>query len=429
MSQLFKGQRVIRGYDVIDPSGFDEVVDAGEELLMPGVIDCHVHVNDPGRDSWEGFSTATKAAAAGGISTIVDMPLNSIPSTTSRDAFNVKLDAAKGQLHVDVGFWGGVVPGNEAELPGMIEMGICGFKCFMIHSGVDEFQWTNEADIRAALRVLKGTDSVLMFHAELDVPGLQTEPKGDRVEYKTFLDSRPDVMEVEAIDLVCRLCQEYQVPCHIVHLATADALPLIRKCKQQGAPLTVETTHHYLTLAAEDVPNGATQYKCCPPIRSQQNQDDLWGGVLSGDIDMVVSDHSPCTTDLKTQGSGDFIAAWGGISSVQFGLSLLWTNLKSRGMNIHDLHRLLTTNTAKLPGLSKLKGSIEAGKHADFVIWAPESTFKITEDIIQHKNKLTPYMNRTLNGVISRTVVRGKTVYHNGKFNETPQGKATFRKN
>uniref|UniRef100_A0A4W4EDX7 allantoinase n=1 Tax=Electrophorus electricus TaxID=8005 RepID=A0A4W4EDX7_ELEEL len=294
-----------------------EVLDVGNSVVMPGIVDCHVHVNEPGRTAWEGYWTATRAAAAGGVTTIVDMPLNSIPPTTTLKNFHEKLQAAAGQCFVDTAFWGGVVPGNFLELRPMVQAGVAGFKCFLIHSGVAEFPHVADSDLHAALRQLQGTGSVLLFHAEKEMDSLPCSP--DPSEYSTFLRTRPDIMEMEAVRTVTELCLQYQVRCHIVHLSSAQSLKLIRAAREAGAPLTVETTHHYLTLSAEDIPSGATQFKCCPPIRDIANQGQLWSALRAGDIDMVVSDHSPCTPGLKRLDSGDFSQAWGGISSLQFG--------------------------------------------------------------------------------------------------------------
>ncbi|KAK2163624.1 hypothetical protein LSH36_76g02020 [Paralvinella palmiformis] len=447
---LFKGRRVVlpggevrpasirvSGGKIIDivngyipgeqETDYEKIIDAGDYLLMPGVVDSHVHVNEPGRTPWEGYDTATKAGAAGGITTIVDMPLNSLPSTTSSVAFKTKIEAAQGKLNVDVGFWGGVVPGNQSELSQMLAQGVCGFKCFMIDSGVDEFPYVTEADIRGALEKLRGTDGRLLFHAEVDLPVPGTE-ENDPKKYKTFLDSRPDSWEVEAIDRVCKLCLEYGVPCHIVHLSAAGALPLVQKAKEAGARLTIETTHHYLTLAAEDIPDGATEYKCCPPIRSKENQRRLWEAVRSGLIDMVVSDHSPCTADLKLLDKGDFMKAWGGIASVQFGLPLFWTGCKQYDLNLSHVITCLCEAPAKLAGLQKRKGQIAVGMDADFVIWNPDDYTTIDTNSIYHKNKVTPFLNKKYNGKVLKTFVRGSLVYENGSFAEKPQGEALLLK-
>uniref|UniRef100_A0A4W6EV35 allantoinase n=1 Tax=Lates calcarifer TaxID=8187 RepID=A0A4W6EV35_LATCA len=379
-----------------------EVLDVGDSVVMPGIVDSHVHVNEPGRTSWEGFWTATKAAAAGGVTTIVDMPLNSIPPTTTLGNFHEKLREATGKCFVDTAFWGGVIPGNQV---------VAGFKCFLIHSGVEEFPHVTNCDLHAAMKQLQGTGSVLLFHAELDVQQT-TEESGDPSQYSTFLESRPDVMEVEAIRTVTELCLQYQVRCHIVHLSSAKPLKLIQKARQAGAPLTVETTHHYLSLCAENIPAGATQFKCCPPIRGSNNQEQLWSALKAGQIDMVVSDHSPCTPDLKKLDTGDFSQAWGGISSLQFGLPLFWSSAKKRGFQLSDVVRLLSRKTAQLCGLDNQKGSLGPGYDADLVIWDPEREFEIT-----------PYLGITLQGVVYATILRGRLVYKEGSFCPEPLGK------
>uniref|UniRef100_A0A8C7NYI0 Zgc:103559 n=1 Tax=Oncorhynchus mykiss TaxID=8022 RepID=A0A8C7NYI0_ONCMY len=360
-----------------------EVLDVGDHLVMPGIVDCHVHVNEPGRTTWEGFWTATRAAAAGGVTTIVDMPLNSIPPTTTLDNFHEKMAAASGKCFVDTAFWGGVVPGNqfhaERDTP--------------LPSGKEE--------------------------RDVPLPSEEADPK----EYSTFLKSRPDVMELEAIRTVTELCLKYQVHCHIVHLSSAQPLALIQAAKQAGAPLTVETTHHYLSLSAEHIPAGATQFKCCPPIRGVANQEQLWSALKAGQIDMVVSDHSPCTPDLKRLDSGDFTQAWGGISSLQFGLSLFWTSASKKGFTLPDVVRLLCQRTAQLCRLDNQKGSLVPGHDADLVIWDPEKEFEVKDASIHHKNKLTPYLGLTLLGEVSVTIVRGRVVYKQGSFSPTPLGK------
>ncbi|XP_068449341.1 allantoinase, mitochondrial isoform X1 [Clinocottus analis] len=411
-------------HQILSDSDFcgGEVLDVGDSVVMPGIVDCHVHVNEPGRASWEGFWTATRAAAAGGVTTIVDMPLNSIPPATTVGNFREKLLAATGKCFVDTAFWGGVIPGNQMELRPMIQAGVAGFKCFLIHSGVEEFPHVTERDLHAAMTQLQGTGSVLLFHAERDVQ--QTPPKnGDPCQYSTFLQSRPDVMEMEAIRTVTELCLQYQVRCHIVHLSSAGPLELIHEARRAGAPLTVETTHHYLCLCAEDIPAGATQFKCCPPIRGSANQERLWSALKAGQIDMVVSDHSPCTPDLKKLDNGDFTEAWGGISSLQFGLPLFWSSASKRGFQLTDVARLLSRETAQLSGLDSQKGSLAPGYDADLVVWDPDREFEIKEANIHHKNKLTPYLGVTLRGVVCATIVRGQLVYREGSFCPEPLGK------
>ncbi|XP_076582778.1 allantoinase, mitochondrial isoform X2 [Chaetodon auriga] len=403
-----------------------EVLDVGDSVVMPGIVDCHVHVNEPGRTSWEGFWTATRAAAAGGVTTIVDMPLNSIPPTTTLANFHEKLREATGKCFVDTAFWGGVIPGNQLELQPMIQAGVAGFKCFLIHSGVDEFPHVTDCDLHAAMKQLQGTGSVLLFHAETDFVLENGCPHPFGVDpglYSTFLQSRPDVMEIEAIRTVTELCLEFKVRCHIVHLSSAKPLKLIQEARQAGAPLTVETTHHYLSLCAEDIPAGATQFKCCPPIRGSINKEQLWSALKAGQIDMVVSDHSPCTPDLKKLDSGDFMQAWGGISSLQFGLPLFWTSASQRGFQLPDVVTLLSRRTAQLCRLDDRKGSLAPGYDADLVIWDPEREFEIKETSIHHKNKLTPYLGITLKGAVCATVVRGRLVYRDGSFWPEPLGK------
>uniref|UniRef100_A0A672IYE7 allantoinase n=1 Tax=Salarias fasciatus TaxID=181472 RepID=A0A672IYE7_SALFA len=398
-----------------------KVLDVGDSVVMPGIVDCHVHVNEPGRTSWEGFWTATRAAAAGGVTTIVDMPLNSIPPTTTLCNFHEKMQEASGQCFVDMAFWGGVIPGNQLELRPMIQAGVAGFKCFLIHSGVEEFPHVTDCDLHAAMKQLQGTGSVLLFHAEMDVQE-GTAESGDPCQYSTFLQSRPDVMEVEAIRTVTKLCLQYQVRCHIVHLSSAKPLKLILEARQAGAPLTVETTHHYLSLCAENIPPGATQFKCCPPIRGSNNREQLWSALKAGQIDMVVSDHSPCTPDLKKLDSGDFTQAWGGISSLQFGLPLFWSSASERGFQLPDVVRLLSYKTAQLCGLASRKGRLAPGYDADLVIWDPERQYEVKPGI-HHKNKLTPYLGLTLQGVVSATILRGQLVYRDGLFCTEPLGK------
>ncbi|XP_063965912.1 allantoinase, mitochondrial-like [Lytechinus pictus] len=446
MSSLrVKGQRVVLPERVVAPaiieikdgviaaihrSDLDRVpwnpdtdIDAGDSLVMPGVVDSHVHVNEPGRTLWEGYRTATRAAAAGGVTTIVDMPLNSIPPTTTLSAFHEKMTHAKASSYVDVAFWGGVVPQNQFELRPMIEAGIAGFKCFLIHSGVDEFPHVLESDLHEAMKQLKGTNSVLLFHAEMEVPSTEETPEVDSsAEYEDFLNSRPKNMENKAIALVAKMCLQYRVPCHIVHLSSSDALPIIRDARRRGAPLTVETCHHYLSFTAEEVPQGGTHFKCCPPIRDKNNQMVLWDALKSGDIDLVVSDHSPCTPELKLLEQGDFMKAWGGISSMQFGLSLFWTGAQKHGMGLHDMVRLMCERTSKLAGVSHRKGSLAVGFDGDIVIWDPDSCITIQPENIHHRHKVTPYSGLTLQGVVQVTIVRGQVVYRHGTFSETHKG-------
>ncbi|KAJ8687405.1 hypothetical protein QAD02_023199 [Eretmocerus hayati] len=397
--------------------------DFGNLILMPGVVDSHVHVNEPGRTEWEGFWTATRAAAAGGVTTLVDMPLNSIPPTTTVENLKTKVRAAKNQSFVDVGFWGGVIPGNHLNLKPLVEAGVVGFKCFLCPSGVDEFPHVDENDVRAALSELQYTNSLLAFHAECEVGNTFEQIKGNPCNYETYLQTRPPEMETNAITMIMNMCETYQCRCHIVHLSAGKALNLIRQAKQKQLPLTVETCYHYLCLAAETIPNCATQFKCCPPIRDETNQEKLWMGIEDGSVDMVVSDHSPSSADLKA--GGDFLKAWGGISSLQFGLSLLWTGIKNRpttNLGLVDVARLLCAAPAQLCGLQDRKGSLRPGMHADFVVWDPDSSFQVQEREILHKHKLTPYKGDRLFGKVLATIVRGDFVYKHGEFCAEPFG-------
>ncbi len=331
---------------------------------MPGLVDSHVHVNEPGRTEWEGFETATKAAAAGGITTIVDMPLNCIPVTTSRAALRIKQEAIAHLLRVDVALWGGVVPGNAGELAGMAADGIAGAKAFLVHSGIDEFPASSESDLRAAMTALARLGLPLIAHAELGAH-LHEPPAGTAArEYSAYLDSRPPAAEDEAIRLLVRLCEETRCRTHIVHLSSASALPLVREAKARGLPFTAETCPHYLALAAEEIPDGRTEFKCAPPIRSRQNQAALWAALKDGTLELIVSDHSPCTPQLKGLDTGDFMSAWGGISSVQLSLPAVWSAARERGFTLRDLARWMCERPARLAGLSK-KGHIKAGYDAD----------------------------------------------------------------
>jgi allantoinase len=389
-------------------------------------VDAHVHVNEPGRTEWEGYETATRAAAAGGVTTIVDMPLNSIPPTTTLAGFEEKLEAAKGKCTVDVAFWGGVVPGNTAELAPLIDRGVRGFKCFLIHSGVDEFPHVTESDLRIAMPEIARLDSVLLVHAEVEGPidAVAAEVAGmDHSAYHTFLLSRPAAAEVEAIQTMVRLCRETGCRVHIVHLSAAEALPVLRAAKAEGLPMTAETCPHYLTFAAEEIPDGATQFKCCPPVRPRENREKLWEAIADGTIDMIVSDHSPCTPHLKLIEQGDFLDAWGGIAALQFGLAVMWTNFKKRGFGLGDLTRLMSEGPATLAGLDDHKGKLMNGYDADIVVCDPDADFTISSEIILHRHKLTPYDGMKLLGVVKKTYVRGTEVHASSELDEAPSGK------
>jgi allantoinase len=460
----------IRSYE--DAPSDCEMAEADDaSIVMPGLVDSHVHVNEPGRTEWEGFETATRAAAAGGVTTVIDMPLNSIPPTTTVAGFKEKLAAASGRCFVDVGFWGGVVPGNTDELAPLYSAGVVGFKCFLIHSGVDEFSNVTEEDLRRAMPELTRLDAVLIVHAEVPGPISRTgippgSPAGqprwggqacptdtqktsgkdrtsgqDRTDdtqkasgkdwtdrnvcltqYATFLASRPRAAENEAVALMIKLGRELGTRIHIVHHSSADALPILHDAKAAGIRITAETCPHYLTFAAEEIPDGATEFKCCPPIRELENREQLWGALANGTIDMIVSDHSPCPPDMKLRETGDFLAAWGGISSLQLRLPIVWTEAKPRGFSIPDLAGWLCSEPARLVGMSNRKGAIAIGFDADLVIWNPEKQFRVEGSALHHRHKLTPYRDRVLQGVVEKTFLRGRKIYDGGEFVAEPQG-------
>jgi len=430
----------IRSYEDI-PAGYEVTEASDESIVMPGLVDSHVHINEPGRTEWEGFETATRAAAAGGVTTLVDMPLNSIPPTTTVAGFEEKLAAANGQCFVDVGFWGGVVPGNADELAALDSAGVVGFKCFLIHSGVDEFPNVTEEDLRRAMPELTRLGAVLIVHAEVPGPmsmtGIPACPLGDpdgisRPEetdrnvcptlYSTFLASRPRAAENEAVALMIKLGREFGTRIHIVHHSSADALPMLLEAKTAGIRITAETCPHYLTFAAEEIPDCATEFKCCPPIRERENREQLWSALANGTIDMIVSDHSPCPPAMKSRETGDFLAAWGGISSLQLRLPIIWTEARRRGFSIQNLAGWLCSAPAGLVGLGNRKGAIATGLDADLIIWNPDKEFKVDGNALLHRHKLTPYDNRVLQGVVEKTFLRGRKIYDGGEFDAQPHG-------
>lgn len=406
---------------IVDVREWDDTydVDAGDLVVMPGLVDSHVHVNEPGRTEWEGYETATRAAAAGGVTTIVDMPLNSIPATTTLEAFEEKLAAADRKCSVDVAFWGGVVPGNVDELEPLVRRGVRGFKCFLIHSGVDEFPHVTAEDLRIAMPEIARLDSVLLVHAELEQ---SVSAEHDHRAYSTFLRSRPRSMEDAAIALMIDLCRETGARVHIVHHSSSDSLDALRNARAEGLPITVETCPHYLTFAAEEIADGATHFKCCPPVRERENREKLWEAVRDGTIDMIVSDHSPCTPELKSRDAGDFMEAWGGISALQFSLPVMWTNFRPRGFDLTDLTRLMCEAPAKLAGLEARKGKLAPGFDADVVIWDPDAAFTVNPELVYHRHKLTPYSGREVHGRVEAVYVRGGQVYNRGVFATEPAG-------
>jgi allantoinase len=414
-----------------DVSHAMEIYEARDFAVMPGLVDTHVHINEPGRTEWEGFATATRAAAAGGITTLIEMPLNSIPATNSVATFQAKLAAAAGKLSVDTGFWGGVVPGNARELPALWEAGCFGFKCFLVDSGVKEFASVSESDLRRALPVLARIGAPLLAHAELPGPIENAAKKraadASGKSYQTWLESRPRAAENDAIDLLSRLAGEFGVRIHIVHLSSADAIPKIRNAKAFGQPLSVETCPHYLTFASEEIPDGATWFKCAPPIRERENRECLWAGLRDATIDMIATDHSPCPPEMKRQETGDFLEAWGGIASLQLSLPAVWKEAKSRGFSLLHLSRWLCEAPARLAGLAHKKGAIAPGRDADLVIWNPEAGFKVDPAQVHHRHKLTPYAGRDLMGIVEATFLRGVKIFERGNFSTAPAGRILLR--
>ena len=402
-----------------------EVIELGEEsVVMPGLVDTHVHVNEPGRTEWEGFATATQAAAAGGVTTIVDMPLNSIPATTTLAALQQKLTSARGKCFVDTAFWGGVVPGNTHELEQLWKAGVVGFKCFLVPSGVDEFPHVIETDLRQALPELRRLGAVLIVHAELPGPieNASTNVDDQPTDYGTFLASRPRAAEDKAIEMMIRLCREFDTSVHIVHHSSADALPMLREAIRGGVKITAETCPHYLYFAAEEIQPGATEFKCCPPIREAENREQLWAALEEGTLQMIVSDHSPCPPEMKLQQSGDFLKAWGGISSLQLRLPVAWTEARRRGHSLNQMVDWLCDAPAKLVKLEKQKGRIEVGYDADLVVWEPDEEFVVSAEDIRHRHKLTPYAGRKLSGVVKTTYLRGRKIFEDGKVFDNAEG-------
>jgi len=404
------------------PEDARSIVDVGNKLLMAGITDPHVHINEPGRTDWEGFETATKAAIAGGITTLIDMPLNATPVTTTVQALEAKIKAAGSQLYADCGFWGGIIPGNTQEIDWLIRDGVRGFKAFLIHSGIDDFPNVTETDLENAMPVIARHDLPLLVHCEL-APATPLPEQENIRSYKQYVASRPPSWETDAIDLMIRLCEKFNCHVHIVHLSTESAIPLIAAAKQKGLPLTVETAQHYLYFNAEGIPDGNTSFKCAPPIRERDNNELLWGALKAGIIDFVATDHSPAPPELKRLNTGDFTTAWGGIASLQLALPALWTAGRSRDISLQQVAEWLCEKPALLAGLQHKKGKIAEGYDADLVVWDPEKSFTVTAESLYHKHKLTPYINETLYGVVEQTYLRGVKVFDEGRFSaDKPTG-------
>lgn len=411
------------------PEGDFIIEDLGNNVLMPGIIDPHVHINEPGRTDWEGFDTATKAAIAGGITSLIEMPLNASPVTTTVKAFEEKIKATEGKLHSNCGFWGGIIPGNENEIEPLIEkaslndrvgQGVLGFKAFLTHSGIDEFPNVTENDLKKAMPIIAKYGLPLLVHCELSTPS--TLFPLTSTLYTDYLSSRPKKWEDDAIALMIRLCEEFNCRTHIVHLSSADSIEQITKGKQKGLPLTVETGQHYLYFNAEGIKDGHTEFKCAPPIREKANNEKLWQALKDGVIDFVGTDHSPAPPELKQLESGDFMKAWGGIASLQFALPVLWTAAIKNNCSINDIAKWLCEKPALLPQL-KSKGKIEKGYDADFVVWNPEEKFIVTKENIYHKHKITPYLNEELTGVVKQTWLKGAKVFEEGAILHLNKGK------
>ncbi|MGB7281174.1 MAG: allantoinase AllB [Candidatus Acidiferrum sp.] len=418
-----------RIHDVVAPDQIPRHAEShnfGDAVILPGLVDSHVHINDPGRADWEGFETATRAAAAGGYTLLVDMPLNCLPATTNVSALHAKREAAQGRTRVDWLAWGGVVADNQHDIELLAHAGVPGFKCFLVHPGIDGFTMVTEEQLRAALPHLFRTGLPLLVHAELPGPidsATQKLSGADWSLHQTYLQSRPQEAELSAIRLLLSLCREFKFRLHIVHLSASQALPDLRAARSEGLPVTVETCPHYLHFAAETIPQKATLFKCAPPIRSSENREQLWQALRDGTIDLVATDHSPCPPQMKRLADGDFRSAWGGISSLSIALPVMYTEAINRGFSLNDIARWMAEAPANLAGCHKRKGRIAAGYDADFVVFDPESEFTVTQNHLHFRHPFSPYLGEKLRGVVQATYLRGEPVFQDNEFPGSPIGK------
>lgn len=425
---LMEDERIVAVKSASEVSAEISLDDLGEIALIPGLVDVHTHLNEPGRTEWEGFATGTRAAAAGGFTTIVDMPLNCLPETTDVRALELKREAARGQAMVDYALWGGAVDGNQQELEPLALEGVAGFKCFLIYPGCDGFTEIDRANLELAVPHIARTGLPLLVHAELAGPidaavARLNASDADWRKYATYLASRPDEAELEAIAMLLDLCRAHRFRLHIVHLSTAKALPMIRAARMEGLPMTVETCPHYLHFAAEAIPDGATLLKCAPPIRSKENQQHLWRGLRDGTIDMVVTDHSPCPPSMKREDSGRFDQAWGGIAGISLALSIIHTECRNRGFTLDHIARWMSSAPAALAGIKHRVGALEAGRDANFIILDTNAEFTVTPDKLHYRHAISPYLNEKLRGVVKATYLRGQVVYREGSFAPGPSGR------
>jgi len=421
----------VRGWG--DVAAVDGLRDFGDHVLLPGLVDPHVHINEPGRTEWEGFWTATRAAAAGGVTTLVDMPLNCVPETTNVNALEAKRATARGKTWVDWAAWGGVVRGNAAAIKPMIAAGVPGFKCFLIDSGIDGFAWVDEAELRLALAQLRGSDLPLLAHAELAGPVNEATSalngtSTDWRRYSKYLASRPGMAEMDAIAMLIGLAEEFQTPVHIVHLSCAAALTMLAMARKRGSPITAETCPHYLWFEAEGIPDGATEYKCAPPIRDAENRERLWKALEDGLIDMVATDHSPCPPAMKRREEGRFDLAWGGVASLGLALPVMWTAMRKRGIAMERVAEWMAAAPAKLAGVAGRKGVLAAGADADFLIFDPDAAWTVAPEHLHFRHKLSPYLGAELRGCVLETWLRGEKVYGADGFMGEARGRELVRR-